>query len=316
MGNIHTHYDNLKVARAAPQEVIRAAYKVLSQKYHPDKNPGDDKAARVMALLNTAYGTLADPQRRKEHDEWIAAEEWELDHSESAKRRADTSARTKSAPTRQVFRRDWKWWCGMAACFSLGGLGGALMQSKFKLMPAAFALAWGTEAGAEAAPAKPATGLVIRAQPKPESEPAHITTAPTPTPLPVPVVQPEIKIAAVSQVILPAAPPVCDEAPVPLAPNGEPWPQRSGMVAGLPVGNRGSDMQLTVDNGGNAAPMLVKLYDLERHANVRYLFILPHDKLVVDQLAFGRYEVRYQKIDLGGSAGEGCGSVRGGNATQ
>ena len=49
MAKIHTHYDNLKVSRGAPQEVIRAAYKALSQKYHPDKNPGEEKAARIMA---------------------------------------------------------------------------------------------------------------------------------------------------------------------------------------------------------------------------------------------------------------------------
>ncbi|MDB5935298.1 MAG: hypothetical protein JWQ01_2642, partial [Massilia sp.] len=58
MAKIHTHYDNLKVARLAPPEVIRAAYKALTQKYHPDKNPGDEKAARIMAILNTAYGIL------------------------------------------------------------------------------------------------------------------------------------------------------------------------------------------------------------------------------------------------------------------
>jgi curved DNA-binding protein CbpA len=61
MAKIHTHYDNLKVSRLAPQEVIRAAYKALSQKYHPDKNPGDEKAARIMAILNSAYNTLSDP---------------------------------------------------------------------------------------------------------------------------------------------------------------------------------------------------------------------------------------------------------------
>ena len=83
MGKVHSHYDNLKVSRMAPQEVIRAAYKALSQKYHPDKNPGDDKAARIMAIINTAYGTLSDPQKRKEHDEWIAAEEWEIGWLES-----------------------------------------------------------------------------------------------------------------------------------------------------------------------------------------------------------------------------------------
>ena len=39
---MHTHYDNLKVTRGAPAEVIRAAYKALSQRYHPDKNPSPD----------------------------------------------------------------------------------------------------------------------------------------------------------------------------------------------------------------------------------------------------------------------------------
>ncbi|MCS6804710.1 MAG: DnaJ domain-containing protein, partial [Blastocatellia bacterium] len=41
MPKLHTHYDNLKVARNAPPEVIRAAYKTLSQRFHPDRNPGD-----------------------------------------------------------------------------------------------------------------------------------------------------------------------------------------------------------------------------------------------------------------------------------
>src|SRR3954469_1267424 len=85
MAKIHTHYDNLKVARMAPQEVIRAAYKALSQKYHPDKNPGDEKAARIMAIVNSAYGTLSDPVRRREHDEWIPAEEWEIEWLESTR---------------------------------------------------------------------------------------------------------------------------------------------------------------------------------------------------------------------------------------
>src|SRR3954451_4973178 len=85
MAKIHTHYDNLKVARLAPQEVIRAAYKALSQKYHPDKNPGDEKAARIMAIVNAAYNTLSDQVLRREHDEWIAAEEWEVEWLESTK---------------------------------------------------------------------------------------------------------------------------------------------------------------------------------------------------------------------------------------
>lgn len=62
MRRIHTHYDNLKVARDAPLEVIRAAYRTLSQKLHPDRNPNRPDLARIMALINVAYETLADPR--------------------------------------------------------------------------------------------------------------------------------------------------------------------------------------------------------------------------------------------------------------
>lgn len=75
MPTVRTHYDNLKVARDAPDIVIRAAYKSLSQRLHPDKNPGDDRAARAMAIVNQSYEVLMDPVRRRQHDEWIRAQE-------------------------------------------------------------------------------------------------------------------------------------------------------------------------------------------------------------------------------------------------
>src|SRR5690242_10373040 len=75
MARIHTHYDNLKVARNAPPEVIRAAYKTLSQKYHPDRNPGSADAIRIIQIINSAYEVLSDPVKRQEHDEWIARNE-------------------------------------------------------------------------------------------------------------------------------------------------------------------------------------------------------------------------------------------------
>ncbi|MDV6345551.1 J domain-containing protein [Nitrosomonas sp. Is37] len=75
MTKFHTHYDNLRVARNAPPKAIRAAYKRLSQRFHPDKNPGDADAARIMAIINTSYQVLSDPDKRREHDEWIAGME-------------------------------------------------------------------------------------------------------------------------------------------------------------------------------------------------------------------------------------------------
>lgn len=75
MSRLRTHYDNLKVARDAPPEVIRAAYKTLTQRFHPDRNPDDAEAARIMTIINASYAVLSDPQQRQAHDAWIARQE-------------------------------------------------------------------------------------------------------------------------------------------------------------------------------------------------------------------------------------------------
>jgi hypothetical protein len=75
MSKLRTHYDNLKVARDAPIEVIRAAYKSLSQKFHPDRNPDNPHAGKVMTIINASYEVLSDPVKRREHDLWIQEKE-------------------------------------------------------------------------------------------------------------------------------------------------------------------------------------------------------------------------------------------------
>lgn len=81
MARVHTHYDNLKVARNAPPEIIRAAYKTLSQKYHPDRNGNSADAIRIIQIINIAYEVLSDPVKRQEHDEWIARTEAEAERA-------------------------------------------------------------------------------------------------------------------------------------------------------------------------------------------------------------------------------------------
>lgn len=75
MAPVRTHYDNLMVSRSAPQEVIRAAYKTLTQKYHPDRNPNNPDSGRIMALINTSYEVLSNPEKRRQHDAWIKVQE-------------------------------------------------------------------------------------------------------------------------------------------------------------------------------------------------------------------------------------------------
>ena len=75
---IHTHYDNLKVARDAPPEVIRAAYKTLCKKFHPDHHQNNLAMTKTFQLISVAYGVLSDPTSRREHDAWIVKEEERL----------------------------------------------------------------------------------------------------------------------------------------------------------------------------------------------------------------------------------------------
>jgi curved DNA-binding protein CbpA len=79
--NVHSHYENLKVSRDAPPEVIRAAYKALSMLWHPDRS-SDARAPDIMRTINIAYDTLSDPIKRHAHDQWIEAKEleWTLQH--------------------------------------------------------------------------------------------------------------------------------------------------------------------------------------------------------------------------------------------
>ena len=305
MAKIHTHYDNLKVARLAPQEVIRAAYKALSQKYHPDKNPGDEKAARIMAILNSAYGILSDPVRRKEHDEWIVAEEWEIEWLESTRadeghKRADGHAwepRHIEAPVVYRAVRDPKWWFGLGACFAVGVMVGAMVMEQPKVLPAALAAVLNGKAPAElrGAPAATRADALVMGEPRAEGAPDNWAVAKA---LPQP---PDIKALAVTQLVVPDRTPDCDtELHTLAAPNGEPWPGQSGYVEGYPVSNPGDEMQVLVDNSSNGSPVFVKIYDLDRRSNVRHAFVLAHDTLAIDKLAAGKYEVRYQNIDAGG----------------
>lgn len=82
MSQFRTHYDNLQVKEDASPEVIKGAYRYLSQKWHPDKNIHNrDEAERVLKIINNAYATLSDPVKRKAHDEWIKRQR---DSSQSA----------------------------------------------------------------------------------------------------------------------------------------------------------------------------------------------------------------------------------------
>jgi molecular chaperone DnaJ len=64
-------YDLLEVSPNASPEVVKAAYRQLALKYHPDKQPdarARQQAEERMKAINAAYDVLSDPVRRAEYD--------------------------------------------------------------------------------------------------------------------------------------------------------------------------------------------------------------------------------------------------------
>ncbi len=64
------YYDILGVSKDATQEEIKKAYRKQALKYHPDKNPGDQKASDTFKQVSEAYEVISDENKRKIYDQY------------------------------------------------------------------------------------------------------------------------------------------------------------------------------------------------------------------------------------------------------
>jgi molecular chaperone DnaJ len=65
------YYSLLGVARNATDAEIKAAYRKLAMKHHPDRNPGSHKEAEEkFRQINSAYEALSDAKKRKLYDQY------------------------------------------------------------------------------------------------------------------------------------------------------------------------------------------------------------------------------------------------------
>lgn len=69
-----THYENLKVARDAPSDVIRAAYKALTLKYNSDRN-SNAETQKLLEIINASNAVISNPIKRAEYDQWLLEQE-------------------------------------------------------------------------------------------------------------------------------------------------------------------------------------------------------------------------------------------------
>ncbi len=62
------YYEVLGVARTAPADEIKRAYRQMALKYHPDRNPGNGGAEEKFKEAAEAYSVLGDPEKRTTYD--------------------------------------------------------------------------------------------------------------------------------------------------------------------------------------------------------------------------------------------------------
>lgn len=278
MAQIHTHYDNLKVARNAPPEVIRAAYKTLSQKFHPDRNPGNSEATRIMSIINTSYEVLSDPDKRREHDLWVAQQERATANTtkpDNQAQQSNTLMRWNCAVCARETEHDAKGYC--VVCGRNAAASAAYLKSQKTRT-------WGAGFTAHVIRNWLWYGLgafflyaVVTDKPtSPPPGPKPYITEPAP-------VQPKY--------VRPST-----------APNGQPWPVSASYLGGYKRLHADGLSTVTVDNSQNDSDVFVKLVSLggAQAYPVRQFYIPAFGSFTLNRITAGNYDIRYRDLGNGG----------------
>ncbi|CAL8579172.1 DnaJ-related protein scj1 [Xanthoria parietina] len=67
---VEDFYDILGISKSASERDIKKAYRTLSKRYHPDKNPNDETAKQKFVSIADAYDALSDPTSRSIYDKY------------------------------------------------------------------------------------------------------------------------------------------------------------------------------------------------------------------------------------------------------
>src|SRR5215470_9791118 len=68
MSTKRCYYETLEVDRTADDTGLKAAFRKLAMKWHPDRNPGDPSSEQRFKEINEAYEVLKDPDKRAAYD--------------------------------------------------------------------------------------------------------------------------------------------------------------------------------------------------------------------------------------------------------
>ncbi len=117
------HYEVLSVKRGATADEIKRAYRTLSKKYHPDRNPNDPSAEGKFKEVQHAYSVLSDAKKRAQYDEYgdVAVGEWQTRPTGEKVYQWGGGSSVRSEDLEDLF-----------SAFGSGGGGGGVSESVFE----------------------------------------------------------------------------------------------------------------------------------------------------------------------------------------
>lgn len=125
------YYEILEVNQNASSEVIKAAYKSLMQRYHPDKNPNNLNIAERASLVVQAYEVLSDSEKRAAYDSKLRGQL--TGQSSNVRGRSGgggASAASKGRPAAKGSKSYWYLWLLIALIITSGWIIVSLLKKK------------------------------------------------------------------------------------------------------------------------------------------------------------------------------------------
>ncbi len=100
------YYTILGIRSTSNVAEIKAAYKKLAKAYHPDKNPGNPEAEEKFKLINEAYQTLTDYNKRSRYDAQFQTPSPQHRKNYSRERRSNSRSYSQPSQEEQYYKID------------------------------------------------------------------------------------------------------------------------------------------------------------------------------------------------------------------